>query len=96
MNNQKNYEAFGVLFNELKENIKEELLKELEPIVIAKYKAKKLFYSLKEVSHITGLTIHAIKGRYRRKNLSVVYDGTTPLIPSDEVNRLIEKLNKQL
>lgn len=73
-------------------NIKQEVVAELE----AKMLPTKLFYSLKEVSHITGLSIRAIKERYRRGTLQVVYDNVTPLIPADSLNELVEKLNRQI
>ena len=76
---------------EFKEDIKSELMIELDSKVLP----PKLFYSLKEVSHITGLSVRAIKGRYGRGTLDVVYEATTPLIPATEVSMLVDKLNRQ-
>lgn len=56
---------------------------------------QKKYYSLKEVSFITGLSVLALKGRYKRGTLAVVYEGQTPLIPSSEVDRLLTKLERQ-
>jgi hypothetical protein len=85
--------------SELIEVIKEELMleitRDLISIVEERMKPKKAFYSLKEVSFITGLSVHAIKGRYRRKTLKVSYEGGTPLIPADEVDRILQKLKIQ-
>ena len=84
--------AFMTFLQDFNDDWKEEIKRELE----AQQLPKKLFYSLKEVSHITGLTERAIKGRYNRKTLQVVYDGTTPLIPAESLDELIEKLRKQM
>ena len=85
--------AFLQEFNDdFKMEIRNELILEWESRVLP----QKLFYNLKEVSHITGLSIRAIKERYRRGTLQVVYDGVTPLIPADSLNELVEKLNRQI
>jgi hypothetical protein len=84
--------AFMAFLQDFNEDWKDELKKELE----IKQLPTKLFYSLKEVSHVTGLTVRAIKERYRRGTLQVVYEGTTPLIPAESLDELIEKLRKQM
>ncbi len=85
--------AFLVEYDDdFKMEFRKELLFDLESKILP----PKLFYNLKEVSHMTGLTIRAIKERYRRGTLQVVYDNTTPLIPADSLNELVEKLNRQI
>lgn len=84
--------AFMSFLQDFNEDWKDELKRELN----AQQLPTKLFYSLKEVSHITGLTVRAIKERYRRGTLQVVYDGTTPLIPTESLDELVEKLRKQM
>ncbi len=84
--------AFMAFFQDFNEDWKVEMKRELEGAQLP----TKLFYSLKEVSHITGLSVRAIKERYRRGTLQVVYDCTTPLIPTESLNELVEKLRKQM
>jgi hypothetical protein len=84
--------AFMAFLQDFNEDWKVEMKRELEGAQLP----TKLFYSLKEVSHITGLSVRAIKERYRRGTLQVVYDGTTPLIPAESLNELVEKLNRQI
>ena len=88
--------AFLMFLEEYIYNSHSELKKELIAEMEAKILPTKLFYSLKEVHHITGLSIRAIKGRYTRGTLQVVYDNVTPLIPADSLNELIDKLNRQI
>ena len=57
--------------------------------------ARKEYYSLKEVSEITGLTINSIKGRYRRGTLRVVYSNNRPLIPASELEIFLNRLGGQ-
>jgi hypothetical protein len=84
--------AFMTFLQDFNDDWKDELKRELE----GNQMPTKLFYSLKEVTHITGLSIRAVKERYRRGTLQVVYDGTTPLIPVESLNELVEKLNRQI
>jgi hypothetical protein len=84
--------ALMAFLQDFNEDWKDELKRELK----GNQMPTKLFYSLKEVSHITGLSVRAIKERYRRGTLQVVYDGTTPLIPAESLNELVEKLNRQI
>jgi hypothetical protein len=74
--------------------MEESIQKRFDEMEIQKPQEKQ-FYSLKEMSYITGLSVNAIKGRYRRQTLIVVYEGQTPLIPSDEVKRILFKLERQ-
>lgn len=85
------------LFEKLKEEIKQELLEEIKTIIASNNNSDipKEFYSYKELSRATGLTIGAIKGRRRRGTIKVVYEGTTPLLPKAEFERLIANLKKQ-
>lgn len=62
--------------------------------LIQSVRVEKKFYSLDEVSHITGLTKLALKGRRKRGTVKMINEGNCILIHRDEVNRLIEKLNK--
>lgn len=64
-------------------------------IIREQTEVKKEYYSYKELSQITGLSINAIKGRRRRGTLKVVYNGITPLISCEEVQRLLNKLKQQ-
>ena len=95
MKTSKKYDAFIAFFEAFKEEVKDEVMNEVERALIDRYSVKKEYYSLKEVAHLTGLSVHAIKGRYRRSALAVVYEGQTPLIPADEVGRLLAKLERQ-
>lgn len=83
------------LIDEIKTELMMEIMGDLNNLIESKTKLRKEFYSLKEVSYITGLSVHAIKGRYRRKTLKVAYEGGTPLIPTEEVERLVNKLKLQ-
>ena len=83
------------LIDEIKAELRMEIMGDINNLIESKVKLRKEFYSLKEVSHITGLTVNAIKGRYRRKTLKVAYEGVTPLIPTNEVERLLQKLKLQ-
>jgi len=84
-----------ILVEKIKDELMSELMDNVKDLIESKVRIRKQFYSLKEVSYLTGLTINAIKGRYRRGTLKVVYEGTTPLIPTPEVERLIKKLKLQ-
>ena len=92
MENVIGFEDLLPLFERAIRTAVEEELKRREK---EEFKVEKLYYSLKEVSMITGLTVLAIKGRYRRGTLGVVRSGQTPLIPADEVERLLLKLDEQ-
>jgi hypothetical protein len=85
--------SFVALLEELKNEIIYEVLNILRREISRP--TKKEFYSLEEVSEITGLTKSSIKGRYRRGTIERVYSGNKPLIPAKEVEKLIFKLNQQ-
>jgi hypothetical protein len=85
--------SFIVLLEELKNEIIHEILGILR--IEFSRPMKKEFYSLEEVSEITGLTKTSIKGRYRRGTIERVYSGNKPLIPAKEVEKLLHKLNLQ-
>ena len=84
-----------ILIEKIKAGLMMELMDNVKDLIESNITLRKEFYSLKEVSEVTGLSINAIKGRYRRGTLKVVYEGTTPLIPTAEVERLIKKLKLQ-
>ena len=81
------------LLEELKNQIVKEVLFQLRNEIQSPN--KKLFYSLAEVSEITGLTKISIKGRYRRGTLKVVYSGIKPLIPASELEIFLNRLGGQ-
>jgi hypothetical protein len=86
------------LITQFKQEVKDEILNELKADFTQLKESRgvsKLYYSIKEVSELTGLTFNAVKGRQRRGTLKVVYEGQTPLIPSDEVNKLVARLDRQ-
>jgi len=80
--------------------MKSEIINEIMEKVINHFEGlmanNKEFYTLKEVSHITGLTERQIKNRYRNGTIKHIYDGGTPLIPSIELEKLLNKLKKQM
>jgi hypothetical protein len=82
---------------ELLEELKNEIICEVLGIIRREFSRpmKKEFYSLEEVSEITGLSKTSIKGRYRRGTIHRVYSGNKPLIPATEVEKLLHKLNLQ-
>jgi hypothetical protein len=83
----------GPLLEELKNQIVKEVLFQLKNEIQSPN--KKLFYSLAEVSEITGLTKTSIKGRYKRGTLKVVYSGIKPLIPASELEIFLNRLGGQ-
>ena len=85
--------SFVALLDELKDEIIREILGVLR--IEFSRPMKKEFYSLEEVSEITGLSKSSIKGRYRRGTIQRVYSGNKPLIPATEVEKLLHKLNLQ-
>jgi hypothetical protein len=84
-------------FLELLDELKDEIIREILGVIRIEFSRpmKKEFYSLAEVSEITGLPISSIKGRYRRGTIHRVYSGNKPLIPATEVEKLLHKLNLQ-
>ncbi len=90
--------GWNELITKLKQEIKKEILFDLKTDLKQLKESKsvaKLYYSIKEVAEVTGLTFNAVKGRQRRGTIQVVYEGQTPLVPSDEVNKLLKKLERQ-
>lgn len=55
-----------------------------------------LFYNLKTVESLLGISKIALKNRIRRGTIKAVKDGNIILIPKKEVQRLINALNFQL
>lgn len=93
----KKREIMKKTFLELLDELKNEIICEVLGIIRREFSkpTKKEFYSLEEVSVITGLTKSSIKGRYRRGTIERVYSGNKPLIPAKEVEKLLHKLNLQ-
>ena len=93
----KKREIMKKTFLELLDELKNEIICEVIGIIRREFSkpTKKEFYSLEEVSVITGLTKSSIKGRYRRGTIERVYSGNKPLIPAKEVEKLLHKLNLQ-
>lgn len=81
------------LLEELKNQIVKEVLFQLRNEIQSPN--KKMFYSLAEVSEITGLTKLSIKGRYKRGTLKVVYSSNRPLIPASELELFLNRLGGQ-
>jgi len=98
MKTSKKMELIECFFQFL-EDLKEEVVENAVAVALQKIEGKqqpqKLFYNLEEVAHITGISRLALKGRIKRKTLIAVYDGNVILIPVDELNNLIKKLNVQ-
>lgn len=82
---------FHAMKSEIIQEVMDKVLNHLEGLLTS----RKEFYTLKEVSQITGLSVRQIKSRYRKGTIKHTYDGTTPLIPSIEVEKFLEKLKKQ-
>jgi hypothetical protein len=82
---------------ELLDELKSEIIFEVISVIRNEFTkpSKKEFYSLKEVSEITGLPISSIKRKYRSGSIKRVYSGNRPLIPSQELEKLICNLNLQ-
>lgn len=93
----KKREIMKKTFLELLDELKDEIIREILGVLRIEFSRpmKKEFYSLEEVSEITGLPISSIKGRYRRGTIQRVYSGNKPLIPATEVEKLLHKLNLQ-
>ncbi len=91
---EENLEMFIDLFRSI---IKEYTNEAIEDYVDKHVKDRnnKEYYSIKEFGEMFGLSKNAVKGRYRRGTLEVYYDGTTPLIHRDEVERFKQKLQRQ-
>ena len=84
------------LINELKSEIANEVIQHIISHLEIQNAVKKEFYTLEEVSSITGLSIRQIKYRYKNGKMNPVYDGTTPLIPKLELDRYLNRLMIQI
>lgn len=81
---------------ELIEKLKSEVLNEvLKGMQVQQPQPKKLFYNLKELVQLTGITYLGLKGRLKRGTLKGAKDGNTWLVSAVEVERLINHLNHQ-
>lgn len=56
---------------------------------------EKKWYSIKEVSHITGLTHNALKGRHKLKTLNFVREGNVLLMNVVDLSLLLDTLEQQ-
>ena len=84
------------LINELKLEIANEVIQYIISHLEVKNNVAKEFYTLEEVSSITGLSIRQIKYRYKSGKMNRVYDGTQPLIPTVELDRYLNRLRVQI
>jgi len=84
------------LINELKLEIANEVIQHIISHLEVKNNVAKEFYTLEEVSSITGLSIRQIKYRYKSGKMNPVYDGTQPLIPTVELDRYLNRLRVQI
>jgi len=75
----------------LKQLVKDEVAR----LIIEPPQKTKLFYNLKELVEITGITYLGLKGRIKRGTLRASKCANTWLVSEDEVNRLIDKLEQQ-
>lgn len=84
------------LITELKAEIANEVIQHIISHLEIQNAVKKEFYTLEEVSSITGLSIRQIKYRYKSGKMNPVYDGTQPLIPTLELDRYLNRLRNQI
>jgi hypothetical protein len=89
-------DIFKQYFNDLKSEITDDVIDFIKTHLEEKKMNQKEFYTLKEFSYKTGLNKRQITYRHRNGKLKFVYDGTTPLIPTKEVERFIKVLNNQI
>ena len=85
---------FDSLIATLAVEIKKQLIHELNGRQSTTLNAVKQYYSLKEVVEITGLSVLALKGRRRRGSIKLINEGNCILMSKDELNKLLEKLNR--
>lgn len=84
------------LITELKAEIANEVIQHIISQLEVKNNVAKEFYTLEEVSNITGLSIRQIKYRYKNGKINPVYDGTKPLIPTLELDKYLNRLRNQI
>lgn len=84
------------LINELKTEIANEVIQHIISHLEVKNNVAKEFYTLEEVSRITGLSKRQLKYRYKNGKMNPVYDGTQPLIPTLELDRYLNRLRVQM
>lgn len=89
------FDAFLSFMNDYKDEVKDEV-KEMVDILLNDTHVPKLFYTLKELEQMTGISFLALKGRIKRGTLIATNEGNVTLVRKDEVDRLIEKLNQQI
>ena len=88
---------FGELLSkELQEFVEKIVDKQVQISLESYKKIHKKYYHIKEVHHITGITVSALKQRKYRGTLKAVNSEGTILIPIEEVQRLINECNLQI
>ena len=96
MENQSFENLFSMFMKHMEDLIEQRVNEKLKVFVQKTTEAPKAFYSLKEVSHLTGITFLGLKGRQKRGTLKCVNEGNVVLVPKSEVERLLDKLKRQL
>lgn len=87
------FNAFLAFLEDFKEGWKDEV-KEL--LIQEQSKpVSKLFYNLKELEKLTGISYLGLKGRIKRGTLKASKNANKWLVTKDEVQRLIDDLNRK-
>lgn len=86
----KNENPFDSLTKFLINLVKEEVEHQLT--IERNRKPEKVYYSIREVAEITGLTVNALKGRRKRGTLSFINEGNSILMHKNELERFLNKL----
>ena len=55
---------------------------------------EKLYYYIKDVSVIKGLTLDTLKGRRKRGTIKYIKEGCVSLMPKDDLAELLKKLDR--
>lgn len=82
---------FELALSVMAEKIKSDLLAEMD----MQPPVKKLFYNLRELEVVTGITYLGLKGRIKRGTLMGVKSGNVWLVSTDEVTRFVNQLHHQ-
>lgn len=94
MDERKLFDAFLAFLSDFKDEVEQSVTDKVEKRLKERLHAK-VFYTLKDLEQMTGITHEALKGRIKRGTLKAIKDGNTFLVTKDEVERFIERLNKQ-
>lgn len=89
---QELFESFLSFLTDFTAEMKQSIVDEVLVSLNGQITLNKLFYSLDEVSELTSITRRALKGRIDRGTLVSVKDGNTILVPKDELQRFISRL----